>query len=100
MRHPNIKHPSTQHRKTEAKQTYYWIVGVSDASGRGMIFGYKTNMAEAEKAVEQIHNAHCEIVPSHTNNEDEFSRELRGKALMETGDIDVAYRKFDHTNRV
>ncbi len=100
MQHHRIKHESVQHHKVEGKQTYYWVVGVSDDSGRGMIFGYKLSETEAEEAVGKIHNAQCEIIPSHTNNEDIFSRELRGKTLMETGDIDFSYKKFDHTKRV
>ncbi len=100
MHHPSIKHNPVQHHKSEGKQTYYWIVGRSNDSGRGMIFGYKMSQPDAEEAINKIHNASCEIIKSHTNDEDKFSRELRGKVLMDTGDIDYSYRKFNHQQRV
>jgi len=98
MQHRSIKHHSVQHPKSD-KQTYYWIVGVSNDSGRGMIFGYKFSKQDAEEAINKIHNAQCEIIESHTTDESKFSQELRGKVLMETGDIDDSYRKFDHKAR-
>ena len=100
MRHQGIKHNSVSHHTSSSLQTYYWIVGVSDNSGRGMIYGCKTSREEAEKIIGLIHNATCEIIESKTDNEDDFTREQRARVLTETGDIDLAYKRFDHRDRV
>lgn len=104
MRHPNIRHNTTKHINS-SNQIYYWIVGTSNSTGRGMIYGCKKSREEAEQVIGMIKNAVCEIVESRYSDESKFSesmftREQRARDLMEKGDIDEASRRYNHTNRV
>lgn len=48
--------------------TYYWIVEVSNATGRSCIFGCKNSHQEAELEVAKLNNATCEIIPLNTKD--------------------------------
>ena len=75
---------------------YYWIVGVSDTSGRRIIYGNKDTYEEAQKTVASILDAECEIIPLRTRDSRRATQMLRGGVLNETNSVDEALKRFKH----
>ncbi len=101
VHHGRLRHNQLEHRQANEKpevKTYYWILGVSDETGRRIIYGYKPSYQEAQLKASSIHNATTEIVALKTRDENSASRQLRALVLDETNDIDESFKKFKHVS--
>lgn len=64
-----LYHPHPYHiERYKPTNTYYWIVGVSDSTGRCIIYGCKNTYEEAYQQTQKIINAETEIIPLQTRD--------------------------------
>lgn len=80
----------------QEEKLYYWIVGISDTSGRRIIYGCKESYEEAQKTEAGILNAECEIIPLKTKDSRRAAQMIRARVLNETQSIDETLKRFKH----
>jgi hypothetical protein len=92
---PMLAKDSGNEQRT-SRQTYFWIWAMSKSTGAAIIYGCRTSREEAERVVNKISNASCEITELPTKDESDASRRLRALKLNRTQDIDKSLVKFQH----
>ena len=92
-----INHNKIQHHgeRQQTSRIYYWLW--ADGDGRKIIWGPYLTFESAERKGYSKLGGNFEVVQLRTRDEAEASRLLRSRMLDETGDVELSFHRFKHT---